>query len=219
MTQKNVFYYVLILLSANLNAQVRGLVDLSLYRHTDFQNSGYIEGGLGAEVKLYSFFKPELSVTYYYCKLEDYNKLDQLGNVTSISQVNTSALNFGFTPKICISCGEFSAGDALLQILPRYNISRIEAQQNRTMVNQSNPAQSKSQKEIVTEWQHSIGIGIGVDIILSDKNYDSLAVNLYYTGVNMGKALTEVKSTETRYDSRTLGLGLNYYFGFKKKSD
>lgn len=217
--KKSIYYFLLILFSAYSNAQVRGFVDLSLYRNTDFQGSGYIEGGLGLEVKVYKFFKPELSVTYYYGSLEDYNKLNDVGNITSVSKVDAGALNFGFTPKICISCGEYGAGDALLQILPRYNISRIEARQDYTTFTQNNPAQSKTQTEIVTAWQQSVGIGIGVDIILSDKNYDSLAVNLYYTGVNMGKALSEVESSNTRYDSRTLGFGMNYYFGFKKKKE
>ncbi|MCP2029761.1 hypothetical protein L1276_004955 [Flavobacterium sp. HSC-32F16] len=217
--KKNIFYFLLILFSMHLNAQVRASIDLGLYRHTDFKESGYIQGGLGLEVKAYKFLKPEVAVSYYYGSLEDHNKLDALGNTTSAAKVNGSALNFGFTPKICLSCGEYGAGDALLQILPIYNISRIEAQQNYTTINQNNPSQSKTEKDIVTEWQQSLGIGIGVDIILSDKNYDSLAVNLYYTGVNMGKALGEVESTETRYDSRTLGFGLNYYFGFKKKID
>ena len=215
--KKNIFYFLLILFSAHLNAQVRGSIDLGLYRHTDFQGSGYIQGGLGLEVQAYKFLKPEFGVSYYYGRLEDYNKLDAVGNITNISQIKASALNFGFAPKICLSCGEYSAGDVLLQILPIYNISKIEAQQNYTTINQNNPSQSKTQKDIVTEWQQSVGIGFGIDIILSDKNYDSLAVNLYYTGVNMGKAIGEVESTETRYDSRTLGLGLNYYFGFKKK--
>lgn len=217
--KKKTYAFLLIMLSISLNAQVRGSIDLGLYRHTDFQESVYIQGGLGLEVKVYKFLKPELSVSYYYGRLEDYSKLDDQGNITSVSTANASALNFGFTPKICISCGEYSAGDALLQILPIYNIARIEAQGNYTAINQNSQAQIKTEKETVTEWQQSIGIGVGLDIILSDKNYDTLAVNLYYTGVNMGKALGRVEKGETRYDSRTLGLGLNYYFGFKKKKN
>lgn len=215
--KKTTLCFLLILFSALSNAQIRASIDLGLYRHTDFQESGYIQGGLGLEVRAYKFLKPELAVSYYYGMLEDYSKLDAAGNITSIEKVDAYALNFGFTPKICLSCGEFSAGDALLQILPIYNISRIEAQQNYSTINPNNSTVLKTEKNIVTEWQQSVGIGVGVDIILSDKNYDSLSVNLYYTGVNMGKALAEVESTNTRYDSRTLGFGLNYYFGFRKK--
>ena len=217
--KKNLLCFLLILLSAGLNAQIRGLIDLSLYRNTEFKGNAYFQGGLGIEVKAFKFLKPEFTTTYYYGSLEDYNKPDAAGNIISTSQLSAGALNFGFTPKICLSCGEYSAEDALLQILPIYNISRIEAQEKYTLINQNNPSLSKTEKKIVTEWQQSIGIGIGVDIILSDKNYDSLAVNLYYTGVNMGKALTEADRTQTRYDSRTLGFGMNYYLGFKKKKD
>jgi len=215
--KKTTFYFLFILFSVSLNAQVRAFAGGTYYRHTDFQESGYLEVTSGVDVKVYKFFKPEASISYYFGRLEDYNKLDQAGNIISISKANASALNFGFTPKICLSWSEVSAGDAVLQILPRYNISRIEAQQNYTLINQSNPAQSKTQKDIVTEWQHSLGIGLGLDIMLSDKNYNSLAINLYYTGVDMGEALTDVKKSNTHYDSTTLGLGMNYYFGFKKK--
>jgi opacity protein-like surface antigen len=217
--KKTTFYFLFILFSVSLNAQVRAFAGGTVYRDTEFQESGYLEITSGIDVKVYKFFKPEASVSYYFGRLEDYNKLDQAGNTISISQATASALNFGFTPKICLSWGEESAGDAVLQILPRYNIARIEAQQNYTLINQSNPAQSKTQKSIVTEWQHSLGIGLGLDIMLSDKNYNSLAINLYYTGVDMGKALTEVKKSNTNYDTTTLGLGINYYFGFRKKKE
>lgn len=215
--KKITFYLLFILFSASLNAQVRAFAGGTYYRHTDFQESGYLEVTSGVDIKVNKFFKPEASVSYYFGRLEDYNKVDEAGNVISISTANASALIFGFTPKICLSWGEFSAGDAIIQILPRYNISRIEAQQNYTLINQSIPAQSKTQNDIVTEWQHSFGIGIGLDMMLSDKNYNSLTINLYYTGVNMGKALTDVKKSNTNYDSRTLGIGMNYYFGFIKK--
>jgi hypothetical protein len=214
---KKAVCFLVILFSIGLKAQVRAFVGGTVYRHSDFQESGYLEVTSGVDVKVYKFFKPEIGVSYYFGRLEDYNKLDQEGNIISVSEANAKALNFGFTPKICLSWGEYSAGDAVLQILPRYNIARIEAQQNYTLINQSNPVQSKTQKNSVTEWQHSLGIGLGLDIILSDKNYDSLAINLYYTGVDMGEALTEVKKSNTNYDSTTLGLGVNYYFGFKKK--
>jgi hypothetical protein len=214
---KKAVCFLVILFSIGLKAQVRAFAGGTVYRHSDFQESGYLEVTSGIDVKVYKFFKPEIGVSYYFGRLEDYNKLDQEGNIISVSEANARALNFGFTPKICLCWGEYSAGDAVLQILPRYNIARIEAQQNYTLINQSNPAQSKTQKNSVTEWQHSLGIGLGLDIILSDKNYDSLAINLYYTGVDMGEALTEVKKSNTNYDSTTLGLGVNYYFGFKKK--
>jgi len=215
--KKNTFCILFILLSSSLSAQVRGSANFVVYRHTDFQNSGYIQGGLGLDVKVFKFLRPEFNVSYYYGKLEDHDKLNASGIVISTSNIDASALNFGFTPKICLSCSDDSAGEALLQILPMYNISRIEAHGNYATINPNNQNQILKENKIATEWQHSIGIGAGVDIMLSDVTYDSLAINLYYTGVNMGKAMNNVVKTERRYDSRTLGLGLNYYLGFRKR--
>lgn len=219
MKKKYIFYFLLLLISTSLNAQVRAFVGASYFRHTDFEANGYVEGLAGLEVKVFKFLKPELAVSYYFGRLQDNTKIDALGNVISIGETKAEALNFSFVPKICISCGESSAGDGLFQIMPRYSISKIEAQEKFTTVNQNNPSQSITNKQTVTEWQHSIGIGVGVDIMLSDKNYDSLAINLYYTGIDMGKAINQVERTNTRYDSRTLGAGMNYYFGFKKKKE
>ncbi|OXA93386.1 hypothetical protein [Flavobacterium hercynium] len=217
--KKNTFCFLFILLSASLNAQVRGSANLGVYRHTDFQNSGYIQGGLGLDVKVFKFLKPDFNVTYYYGKLEDHNTVNASGIVTSTSNIDASALNFGFSPKICLNSSEDGAGDAILQILPMYNISRIEAHGNYATINPNNQNQILTTNKTATEWQHSIGIGAGVDIMLSDVTYDSLAINLYYTGVDMGKAMNNVSKSENRYDSRTLGLGLNYYLGFKKRKE
>jgi opacity protein-like surface antigen len=197
--------------------QFRALVGISGYLESDFKNSAFVEVGSGLEVKIHRLFKPEVGISYFVGELsEDINR-DTEGHAIDLLEKKVSALNFNLTPKICLCSNESSSGDIFFQLLPRYNISKIEAVGNYTIINQSNPSNSVTKKEIITEWQQSFGIGIGVDIILSDKNYDSLAVNLYYNGVNLGKALNDLSHNNARYNSKTLGFGISYYLGFKKK--
>lgn len=51
-----------------------------------------------------------------------------------------SAINFSFTPKICLSSLEDTAGDTSFEILPVNNISKVEAEGNNAIINQSNPS-------------------------------------------------------------------------------
>lgn len=74
---KTTFNFLFIFFSVSLNAQVRAFAGGTYYRHTDFQESGYLEVTSGVDVKVYKFFKPEASVSYYFGRLEDYNKLDE----------------------------------------------------------------------------------------------------------------------------------------------
>lgn len=218
---KNIFYAFLALFCINSNAQqIRAFAELSSYLDSEFQRSTFVEAGGGLEVKVNRFIKPEIGVSYFFGDFEDGINRDNQGTLVDVLSNRVSALNFNLTPKIYFCSAEFSAGDVFFQILPRYNISKVQVDRTFTVINQSNPSNSVSKKQTASEWQHSLGIGVGIDIILSDENYDSLAINLYYNGVDMGKLVTDLSQNNTKYSTNnTLGLGLNYYFGFKKKKD
>lgn len=206
------------LVCLNSNAQhARVFANLSAYSHSDFQNNSFVEVGSGLEVKVHRFLKPEVGVSYFIGSLEDYSKNDALGNTLDFRTSKAYALNFNLTPKISLYSKEVNSGDVFIQILPRFNVSKIGADRNYTVINQTKPSASVTTRETVSEWQQSFGIGVGIDIVLSDKSYDSLSVNLYYNGVNMGKALTEVNNSSSRVNTDTLGLGISYYLGFEKK--
>lgn len=211
---------MLVFCCVNSNAQhARVFANISGYAHSDFNNNSFVELGSGLEVKVHRLFKPEIGVSYFIGSLEDYSKNDAQGNTLDLRTSKAYALNFNLTPKISLYSKEVSSGDVFIQILPRFNVSKIGADRNYTLINQTKPSASVTTRETVTEWQYSFGIGLGLDIVLSDKSYDSLAVNVYYNGVNMGKALTEVNHSGSRINTDTVGLGISYYLGFEKKKD
>ncbi|TDW49109.1 hypothetical protein EV144_103636 [Flavobacterium sp. 270] len=215
---KKISCLFLILFAVQTNAQhARVFANLSLYTQSDFKNNIFGEIGTGVEVKIHRLLKPEIGVSYFGGNLEDYSKIDEQGHVLDLRTSKAYSLNFNLTPKISLYIKEVNSGDVFIQILPRFNVSKIEADRNYTVVNQSDPSKSVTTKSVVTEWQQSFGIGVGIDIILSDKNYDSFSINVYYNGVNMGKALKEVNNYESKFDTKTLGFGMSYYLGFEKK--
>ncbi|MFW0739971.1 hypothetical protein [Flavobacterium sp. T12S277] len=216
---KYIISFTLILVSLISNAQrVRGIVGISAYLDSDYQKSAFIEVGPGLEVKINRFFKPEVGISYFIGTLEEDVNRNEQGIAIDVLAKKASALNFSLTPKICLCSSEITAGNVSIQILPVYNISKVEAEGNYTLVNQSNIVNSVSKKQIMTQWQHSLGIGLGIDIVLSDKNYDSLAINLYYNGVNMGEVLTGLDHNNATYSTNDVfGFGIKYYLGFNKK--
>lgn len=217
---KKILFSVLVLSCINSNAQhARVFANISAYSHSDFENNSFAEVGTGLEVKVHRFLKPEIGVSYFIGRLEDYSRNDALGNPLDFRTSKAYALNFNLTPKISLYSKEVNSGDVFIQILPRFNVSKIGADRHYTLINQTKPSASVTTKETVSEWQHSFGIGLGIDIVLSDNSYDSLSVNLYYNGVNMGKALTEVNHSGSRVNTETVGVGISYYLGFEKKKN
>ncbi|WP_166923515.1 outer membrane beta-barrel protein [Flavobacterium poyangense] len=215
---KKVFYLLLILFCIKSNAQyVRVYAGFGLYAASDFKSNSFGELGGGVEVKMHRFFKPEVGLSYFFGSLEDYNRLDNNGTILDVSSKKVNAVNYNITPKIALYSTEVNAGDVFLQILPRYNVSKIEAERLYTVINQSNPEKSVTKRETLTQWQQSIGIGVGIDIVLSDKSYDTVAINAYYNGVNLGKPLTDINNSSSRYNTNTVGMGVSYYLGFGKK--
>lgn len=218
---------ILILLLAmvfNSNAQrIRPFIGSVVFLDKDFKNSLFIGFDSGVEFHILSFFKPELEVSYFAGAIEDVEIHDDMGNVTDIFIRNAYALNFSFIPKIDFGSRSTNTevGMAHFQILPRYTISKNEGRGNYTIINKNNPSKSLIEKEIIAEWQHSLGIGVGLNFAVSHKNYNSMSLNLYYNGINLGEALNKLKHKRS-YEFNTqdvMGLGINYYFGFKKKKE
>lgn len=218
---KKTLCFLLLAICLQVNAQrLRANAGLAGYLESDFKNSAFLEVKGGMEVKVNRFFKPEIGISYFAGSLEDDINRNSQGAAIDILSKKASAVNFSLIPKICLGNPESIAGEISFQILPKYNISRVEAQGNYILINQNNPSSSPSEKETISQWRHSFGIGLGIDIILSDKNYDSLSVNVFYNGVNMGKALTDLKHNDATYSTNNvLGVGFDYYFGFEKKKE
>lgn len=207
------------MISLSINAQwVRGFVGGAVYLDKDFTNSTFIGGEGGAEFRISHLFKPEIGVSFLAGALEDAITRNDQGIITNTYRRTVSAFDYSFCPKIVLGSADNEVGVGHFQIAPKYFISKIEARGNFSTINQSNPSKSISEKEKVVEWQHSLGIGIGIDFAVSHKNYDSLSLNLYYQGIDLGNTLTSLKHSESKFSTKdVLGFGINYYFSFKKR--
>lgn len=196
--------------------RVRPFAGFSLYLDKEFKESGYGGINAGAEFKVYKHFKPEIEINLLFGSLQNKTIRDNLGNDTNLFVRSVSAINFSLSPKICF--GDIYEDDSYFFIQPKYNISRVEANGSNFIIDKINPLKSVEEKDNYLEWRHSLGIGVGFDIGVSDKNSSSVAVSLYYQGINMGNALSKLKFRTSSYSTKdVLGLGITYYIGVKNK--
>ena len=216
---KNIILFILLAFSYNAKAQiVRPFIGGSAYLQWDFEKSSYAGANAGAEFKIKPYFMPELECSYFFGGIEDATKY-KFGTPiiqTELYIRSVASLNFSFCPKIAI--GNKSDGANYLVILPRYTISKIEAKGNFVAFNENGT--STNNYEFEKNTQQSLGLGLGLDIPLSGDNSNSICLILYYSGVNLGKAINNLEhSTGYEFNSNgVLGFGVNYYFSFKKSS-
>ena len=211
---KRIILFALFAISFGTHAQlVRPFMGVSLYLQWDFEKSKYAGVNAGTEFKVTSYFMPELECSYYFGSIEDASKYKIDTNFTQTEWYvrSVSSLNFSFCPKICL--GNKNDGTNYLVILPRYTLSRINANGSFSNYNESNNIVVAD--EFQTDIQHSLGLGVGINVFLSNETSSSLCLILYYNGVNMGKVINELDhSSGYEFNSNgVLGAGLNYYFG------
>ncbi|PJJ08057.1 hypothetical protein CLU83_1287 [Flavobacterium sp. 1] len=212
---KKIFLFLLLTISLNGNAQnVRGFGGISGYLHSDFKGSFFAGVSCGAEFKVKNYIKPEIDLNILFGTIEEAVQRNDLGSITNSFWRSASAYNISFSPKICINNN--GQNDTYLVILPKYSFSKVTAVGKYTSLN-TNDVKTTT-KETITDWQHSLGIGVGLDISVSNDNTDSLCLNIYYQNVDMGKALNQLShSGASRINTNNvLGAGCNYYFSFKK---
>jgi hypothetical protein len=213
---KKIILFILLAISINIEAQiVRPFIGFSTYLHWDFEKSSYFGLNSGVEFKVSSYFMPELEFSYFYGSLEDESRINVQYVDVLLYTRSASSFNFSFCPKIAL--GNRGDGTNFMVILPRYTFSKIEAKGYFSERNDDDTISESN--EIQNDIQHSLGLGVGFDIALSDQNTSSLCLILYYNGVNLGKVVNELEhSNEYEINAKgVLGAGINYYFGFKKK--
>lgn len=213
---KKIILLILLFISMSSKAQtVRGFGGVSAYLQWDFEKSCY--GGLnaGAEFKINSYFMPEVEFSYFFGSLEDASRYNNQLLQTSSYNRSVSSLNFSFCPKIAL--GNKKDGAGYLVILPRYTFSQIEAKGDFIVTNENSTLTESH--DFQRDSQHSLGIGIGYDVDISDDHSNSLCLILYYNGVDLGKVINEMEHSSGYEinDKGVLGVGVNYYFSFKKK--
>jgi hypothetical protein len=212
---KKIILFTLLVISMNTKAQtVRGFGGFSGYLGAILDKSLFVGVNCGAEFKIKRYIKPEIEFNVLYVPVDDVELRSDQGNAKSIFRRSAHSLNFNFCPKICI--GNNGENDTYFVILPKYSFSKVTAAGEFITLN-ANDIKTTT-KETISDWQHSLGIGLGLDISVSNDNTDSLCLNIYYQNVDMGKALNELNHTGSRFFIKnSLGAGLNYYFSFKKK--
>jgi hypothetical protein len=213
---KKLFLIILLSISFCSKAQiVRPFIGFSSYLQWDFEKSSYLGLNSGVEFKINRYLLPELEFSYYIGKLQEESLVNNQYEKVVLYSKYASSLNFSFCPKIAI--GNKEDGSNFLTILPRYTFSKIVAKGNYAERNNDNSI--TEQKELQKDYQHSLGLGVGYDISLSDENTSSLSLILYYNGVSLGKVVNKLDhSNEFQVsESGVLGAGINYYFGFKRK--
>lgn len=213
---KYIIYILFLLFSINIIGQrIRPFIGGAVYLHTDFERSTFVNFSLGSEIKVVKFLRSEIEVSYMFGTLQEVIIRDKKGLTMSISEKSASAMNYSFCPKIVI--GDYEENSDYLQILPRYTFSRIEAKRelaSRNLIDLSKPIK---ERQNVLDSQHSFGIGVGYFFNFPGEYSNSLALNLYYNGVNLGKALNKLNPDGYKYGTQdVMGLGINFYLGLKK---
>jgi len=214
---KYFLYLFVVICSLSANAQrIRPYAGFSLYLDTDFERSGFGGTNLGAEFKIKHYFKPEIETSFLFGNLQNRTLIDDLGNDTDLFVNSVYAVNFSFCPKVCL--GNNGDGESYLTLRPKYNFSRIQAKGSHFVINKDNPLESVEEKDQFIEWRHSLGIGLGYDIYVSDKNTSSVGIILYYQGIEMGNAVSKLKFNTSNYSTKdVLGIAFTYYIGTKNK--
>lgn len=216
---KKLIVSLFILVTITLNAQnIRGFGEVATYLDKELYASGFAKVAIGAEYKINQTLRPEIETSFYFGALNDFENSNSQNQLVDNLKRYFTSFTVSLCPKICIGDKENETNVGFFQIVPRYSISKITARGSLLTINQSDSSKSTKEIDTFSEIRHSLGIGIGVYVNLSEKTSDGLALNLYYDGIDFGNSLTNLKFTQGKYTTKNvLGLGINYYFGFVKK--
>ena len=210
------YILVILLISFGSFAQkTRPYLGCGVYYSTDFNKSTFADVRAGIEYKITNYLRPEVEVNYMFGSLEDLQSVDDIGVVLSEYFKSVAAVNYSLCPKIVLGTKDEDGASGYLQILPKYTYSRVEATGNRFSRNPSNSSTAIKESEKAIDYRHSLGIGLGWVTDFSNKNYDSIAFNVYFNNIDMGNALNRLNQERRFKTDDVLGFGVTYYFSFK----
>jgi hypothetical protein len=213
---RKIFLVFLVVTSLNLQAQrIRTFVGIAGYRDTDFNEAVFGSVSTGLEFKVVNNFRPEIELGVMYGAPETLTDYNEKGQVQSILDRTTTAINYSFCTKIYL--GNSDDSEMCLVILPKYTYSRVFGKSELTTRNANDLSKPIVEKKSASAWDHSLGIGVGISIPFSDKYYHSADLILYFNGVNLGAALNTIDTDRVINSNDTFGLGFLVYFGGKKK--
>lgn len=219
---KKAFFVLLLTLSfSTIKAQnIRGFGNVTAYSvSNDFKKGAIVDVGAGAEFEFHPLFKPEVGIGYSIMGLKDQEFYDFDSNSLQKLGGDIYMINFNLGPKIYFwYSGDYSE-DAYCwyYIVPKFNMSRIVANGNYEFTDYSNPINNYTQKGRSADWQHSFGLTLGMEFPIF--NCDSVAFNLNFSKINLGKTLNRLPHNDIDYSTIGVGFGISYYFGIKKASN
>jgi hypothetical protein len=205
-------YLAIFLVCVSVNAQkIRPFFGGSMFLEHHFNAKLFLEFETGSEFRITNYLKPEVQIAFMIGSPNTKTTFDEKGIVNTIFDSQVSALNISFCPKIALG------DESVIHILPKYTYSSIEAKGDFVTINNTT-SKSVRESEITKQIQHSFGIGIGIEFQFSDKNSDSMYINVYLNRINLGAPLMSLKHNLSEYNTvDNFGFGLKYYFSFKKK--
>ena len=188
---KKIIVLILVLISTISFAQrVRGFATIATYLDRELYASGYAKVGFGAEYKINQILRPEIETSFYFGALNDFENSNSQNQLVDNLKRYFTSFNVSFCPKIGLGGDdENEPYKGFFQIIPRYNISKITSKGSLLTINQTDFTKSTKETNTFSEIRHSLGIGIGVYVNLSEKTNDALALNLYYDGIDFGNSL------------------------------
>jgi hypothetical protein len=198
----------------------RGFGGASLYLDREFYRSSFAELSLGVEYKINQTIRPEIEASVFFGSLQDRTHTNEQDALTDKLYRSFIATNITVCAKICIGDHADEIGTPFFQILPMYSLTKVMAKESLLTINPNDASKSTTDIDRYSEIRHSLGIGVGVYINGSKKYNNSLALNLYYTGINFGNSFSNLKlSNGTSYKTDVLGLGIKFYFSFTKRKE
>ena len=215
---KKIFFYYLLLFSATIFSQkIRGFGGVSLFLDKQFEGSNYLNLSLGAEYKINQVIRPEIESSFFLGSLKTQLNYTDNGILKDEFERTFTAYSISICPKICLADEVDETGTAFIQILPIYSLTKVMAIGSQYTINQNDISKSTVIRDKYSEIKHSLGIGIGMYINGSKKRYSSLALNIYYHGIDFGNSISKLKYNNTNLSTENvLGMGIKYYFSFSK---
>ena len=204
--------------------RLRPFAGVSFYSMYDFKDYYYIDIMLGRELKVFNFLKPEIQFSLKTGDLRESSNYNDKGIPIDVNYRKASSYNLSFSPKFIIwpspkkSEDYYESDIGHIHILPTYTISKSEATSDYVFYNLGNKSPVIFDTQTETSIQHTFGIAVGIDIYMSDKDYSSLAFNIYYNGFTFDESLNKLNHNKDVFSTKaSIGAGVVYYFSFKKK--
>jgi hypothetical protein len=210
---------ILFLLVSNsiLAQNVRPLFGLGYNWRVGFSTNAYYNINTGLELSFKKdIIRPEVEVSYFLGGFDDKTNYDNQGILIYAFSENFTALNFVLCPKIILFRDEDT--NYYVQLLPKYNLTKVEVISEYLLVDQNNNANFSVTREVIPKTLQSFGFGAGLVADFSKKKSDSIAFNLYYHHIDFGQVLSLPNHSRKYYNTKdVLAFEVIYYFNLRKK--